>query len=90
MGKGSIVRHDFATDTKARKFITANISKLRKTRNIVAAKICWFTVIGAYCVGRVHTMLHLPWRYYDIWSLLCMLDTQYASLVVLFYWKRIV
>ena len=31
-------------DTKARKFIAANISKLRKTRNIVGAKVCWFTV----------------------------------------------
>ena len=32
-------------DTKARKFIAANISKLRKTRNIEAAKVCWFTVV---------------------------------------------
>ena len=29
-------------------------------------------------------MLHVPSNYYDNWSLLCMLGTQYATLVVLF------
>ena len=45
-------------------------------------------IMGAYCVGKVHNML--PQYYYDNWSILCMLGTQYATLVVLFYWKRIV
>ena len=45
-------------------------------------------IIGAYCVGKVHNML--PQEYYDNWSILCMLGTEYATLVVLFYWKRIV
>ena len=25
-------------------------------------------------------MLHVPWKYYDNWSILCMLGTQYATL----------
>ena len=46
-------------------------------------------IIGAYCVGKVHNML--PQYYYDDnWSILCMLGTQYAALVLLFFWKRIV
>ena len=57
------------------------------------SKLCYFgitKIMGAYCVCRVHNMLHVPWRYYDNYSLLCRLGTQYASLVVLYYWMRIV
>ena len=28
-----------------------------------------FMIIGAYCVGRVHNMLH--WKYYENVSILC-------------------
>ena len=45
-------------------------------------------IIGAYCVGKVHNML--PQEYHDNWSILRMVGTQYATLVVLFCWKRIV
>ena len=45
-------------------------------------------IFGAYCEVKVHNML--PWWYYDNRSILCMLGTKYAILVVLFYWKRIV
>ena len=38
-------------------------------------------IMGAYCVGKVHNML--PQYYYDIWSILCRLGTQYASSVAL-------
>ena len=38
-------------------------------------------IIGAYCVGKLYNML--PWQYYNNWSILCRLSTQYATLVVL-------
>ena len=41
-----------------------------------------------WSVGMAHDML--PQLYYDNWSILCMLGTQYATLVVFIYWKRIV
>ena len=40
-------------------------------------------IIGAYCVGKVQVV-------FDNGSILCMLGTKYATLVVLFYWKLIV
>ena len=45
-------------------------------------------MFAAYCVGIAHNML--PQWYYDNWSIMCMLGTQYATLVFLFYVKRIV
>ena len=45
-------------------------------------------VNGAYCVCKVHTML--PQKYYDIWSILCMLGTQYATSVLLLSLEHIV
>ena len=32
---------------------------------------------GAYCVGKAHNML--PQKYYNNWSILCRLGTQYAT-----------
>ena len=37
-------------------------------------------IFGAYCVSKAHNML-LEY-YYDNWSILCRLGTQYATLVV--------
>ena len=38
-------------------------------------------IMGAYCAGKVHNML--PRLYYNNWSILCRLCTQYATTVVL-------
>ena len=30
--------------------------------------LCYFgsiKIMEAYCVGRVHNMLHIPWKYYN-------------------------
>ena len=39
---------------------------------LVSYTICYLgsiTIMGAYCVGKVHNML--PLKYYDNWSILC-------------------
>ena len=58
----------------------------------VGYTICYLgsiKIMGAYSADRVHNMLHVPWRYYNILIILCRLVNQYATLV-LYYWMRIV